>query len=311
MSTRKKKKTTAKSGGVGRSVGLLARLRASGVSLGSAGKWLNRGVFAAVALAAVGGLAFGYASLREQVGGLRADPLRVTIIWPASAGGTWMPIEEQDRLGAIARANLTADPFDFASLDSTSAAFASTGWFSRTPTVRRKPGGEIEISGAWRTPTAVVRHGGADHLVASDGALLPMRYAVGSAAGMPVIVEPYTGPPTRQGENPGLGLVWVGGDVPAALALIGLLRDSPAWASIEAVDVSRYVSENVLVLRMSWGGRIVWGAPPGADAPGEKDDTVKLSRLEQIVRDPTLARPDKGAVEIHTHFVLIDETARP
>ncbi len=291
--------------------GLLSRLRPPRVSLRTAALWLNRGVFAVIVVAAVAGVAFGYSPLRERVGAIRTDPLRVTIDWPTSPGGTWLPIEEQDRLGAIARANLTADPFDIASLDATSAAFAATGWFGGPPTVRRRPGGEVEISGAWRTPAAVVRHGGADHLVASDGALLPMRYAPGTARGMPVIVEPYTGPPTRSGGVPGLGLIWVGGDVTAALGLIEYLRRSPAAASIEAVDVSRYVSENLLVLRMSWGGRVVWGAPPGAGAPGEVADDFKRTRLEQIAREPTLARPEKGAVEIHSRFVLVDETASP
>lgn len=291
-----------------------ARLSWPTISLPKVGAWLNRAVLAVIALGTFGAIAFGYGPLRDRVGGLRADPLVVVFEWPAmarDASRTWLNIEEQDRLRDIALAHLSPDPFDAQSLAQTRAALDRTGWFRVAPTVRRRAGGVVEISGAWRAPAAVVRVGPSDYLVSEDGALLPVRYPAGGAGAFPVIINTYTGPPRLADGSTGFGVVWPGGDVRAAIGLWAYLRGSPRAGEIAALDASRYVSKGLLTIRTRSGGRIVWGGAPGAGVPGEAADAIKRERFERLFDDPALLASGRPPVEIYTRLVLIDETARP
>ncbi len=279
------------------------------------GVWTNRALLGVVLIAGVGGVAFGIEPLREHVASIRADPLVVEFNWPRMAGsagdGTWMNQSEQDRLRAIALANLTTDPFDLESLHLTQDALASTGWFAEPPAIQRAPGGRVEIDGSWRRPAAVVRYRGWDYLVARDSALLPLRYRVGDAGALPVIDGAYTGPPQAMSGGVGYGLIWPGGDIGAAISLFDTLRESSRFNQVARIDVSRYVGEGLLTIVTDNGGRIVWGAAPGAGAPGEVSDAVKLERFENLFADSSWLGEHRPPVEIHTSVVLIDESARP
>lgn len=292
-----------------------ARFQLSSFSWRSAGVWLNRTLFGALIIGGLAGVAFGIEPLKNRVGELRADPLVVEFAWPklvgTKDGGTWMNPTEQDRLRAVALANLTTDPFDRASLERTQDALSATGWFREAPTLQREPGGVVSIRGSWRSPAAVVRHGGWDHLVARDGALLPVRYPIGAADALPVILNTYTGPPRSRDGGAGYGQLWAGGDITAAISLFDALRRSDRYASVSAIDVSRYVPEGLLTIVTTSGGRVVWGAAPGAGAPGEVSDSVKLERFENLFADPSWLGADRPPVEIHASVVLIDESAQP
>lgn len=313
QSKKTRKKPSRRSGSASAGGAWLSRAAARS-AVAASWEWGNRLALPAVMVALISSAALAYGPLRRHVGAVRADPVQVEIRWPAlpsAPNRTWLPRAEQDRLRAIALAHVTADPFDVVSLREAREALLRTGWFVEPPTIWRKPAGRIEIEGAWRRPAAVVRFDSADRLVAADGALLPVRYAPGSAGSLPLVINPYAGPPTRADGAPGFGLVWPGGDVPAAIRLSRFLRDSPRFDAIAAVDVARYVSDGALTLVMNNGGRIVWGGAPGASAPGEATDEIKRTRFETIAGDPSLVAADKPPVEIHTRFVLIDESAHP
>lgn len=292
-----------------------SRFRWPSFSLSAAGVWLNRTLFGAIVIGGLAGVAFGIEPLKDRVGELRADPLIVEFAWPklagADGGGTWMNPTEQDRLRAVALATLTADPFDRAALERTQEALSATGWFREAPTIQRLPGGVVSIRAPWRAPAAVVRYGGWDHLVARDSSLLPVRYPIGAADTLPVILNTYTGPPKSRAGGAGYGLTWAGGDIGAAISLFDQLRKSDRYGSVSAIDVSRYVPEGLLTIITTNGGRIVWGAAPGAGAPGEVADSVKLERFENLFADPSWLGADRPPVEIHTSVVLIDESAQP
>ncbi|RMH23730.1 MAG: hypothetical protein D6693_10780 [Planctomycetota bacterium] len=296
------------------SKGRTARIAGAVDALRSVWAWANRLALPLVVVLMVASSALAYGPLRRRVGAVRADPVRVVIRWPAVAGdvsGTWLPADEQDRLRRIALAGLTPDPFDTTALAETREALARTGWFKTPPTLRRRPAGVVEVRGDWRAPAAVVRTGSWDRLVADDGALLPLRYPEGGAGDLPVIVRPYAAAPRRPDGAEGFGLIWPGGDVPAAIRLHRFLRSSPHAARIAAIDVSRYVPEGELVVVMDTGGRIVWGSAPGAGRPGEASDEIKRQRFERVAGDPSLVAGDRPPVEIHTRYVLIDESASP
>lgn len=286
------------------------------LSLSQMSMWTSRALLGGVALGAVGGAVFGIAPLRNRVAHLRTDPLVVTFDWPRLAGAgnadsTWMNVQERDRLGSIALAHLTPDPFDRESLVAAQVALTNTGWFAESPTVRRQPGGLIEISGDWRTPAAVVRRDGWEWLVSRDGTLLPVRYPIGAAGALPVIVGVYAGEPRRSDGSPALGAVWAGGDAPAAISLFDILRQSEHMNEVAHIDVSGYVRDGLLTIVTQDEARIVWGSPPGSEAPGEVPDAVKLERFDRLFADPTWIGQGRPPIEIHTAQVLIDESARP
>jgi len=305
----KKKKSTRRSG---KSTAAKRRFHLPTISLADSGKWMNRGFFSLIALGAMVGLIFGLAPLKARVAQLRSDPLVVEIAWPLIAGDaerTWLNETEQDRLNALASAHLTPDPFDAQSLEETQSALYQTGWLRQPPRIERKPGGVIAIEGDWRLPAAVVRSDQWDRLVARDGSLLPIRYPVHGSGDLPVIVNTYTGPPRTADGADAYGATWPGGDVAAAIALFDLLRQSDRYSSVSAIDVSRYVTEGLLTIVTNNGGQVVWGAAPGAGAPGEVRDAVKLSRFEKLFADATWLGADRPPVEINTSRVLIDESA--
>lgn len=282
-------------------------------SFGQAARWLNRSIFGLIVIGGIAGVALGVGPLQERVGALRSDPLVVRFEWPLISGskGTWLNEAEQTRLHSIAMAHLTPNPFDRAALVETRDALAATGWFITPPTIQRKPGGVVEIVGMWRKPAAVVRHGRWEHLVSRDGALLPLRYPIGGSGNLPLILNPFTAPPQRTDGGPGVGLPWAGGDIPAAISLFDLLRTSDRYADVAAIDVRRYVRDGLLTIVTTNGGRVVWGAAPGAGAPGEVSERVKLERFERLFADSSWLGESRPPIEIHTSVVLIDESARP
>ncbi len=313
MSAKKKSKAKSKKAAkIKEEATLLSRLPS--FSLGTAGRWVNRSLFGALIIGGLAGVAFGLGPLKNRVGEIRADPLMLEFNWPKLSGGktdgTWLNAAEQDRIRAVAHANLTTDPFDLESLERTQVALFETGWFKTAPTLQRKPGGVVDVHGAWRSPAAVARYSGWDHLVARDGSLLPVRYPIGAADSLPIILNTYTGPPRARDGGLGYGLSWPGGDIPAAIKLFDLLRTkSGRYGSVQSIDVSRYVSEGLLTIITTNGGRIVWGAAPGAGAPGEVTDSAKLERFENLFADPSWLGANRPPVEIHTSVVLIDESA--
>lgn len=312
MSQRSRKKSIRKKRAARASVG--ERFHLPTLSMSQASTWVSRALIGVVALSAVGGAVFGIAPLKQRVAQLRTDPLVVIFDWPPladDAASTWMSVQEQDRLRSIVLAHVTPDPFDRSSLVASRTALSDTGWFTTPPVVGRSPGGLIEISGPWRALAAVVRRDGWDWLVSRDGALLPVRYPIGAAGALPVIVGVYAGGPTRSDGSPAFGSPWAGGDVPAAISLFDMLRTSERMNEVAHIDVSGYVPNGLLTIVTQGGARIVWGSSPGSAAPGEVPDAVKLERFDRLFADPTWIGQGRPPIEIHTAQVLIDESARP
>jgi len=304
-------------------VGVAARMASvfSGWSIAGVATWLNRGLLAAIVIAAGVGLAFGYAPLRERVAEARSDPIVIEFEWPALASPpasddaeeagprTWLPAHERDRLTELVAAMVSQDPFDQASLARARAALDATGWFAEPPRVVRRPGGTVRVSGEWRLPAAVVRRSEWDYLVSSGGRLLPIRYATGAAAGVPVIAHTFSGPPIDETGAPAYGESWSGGDVHASLSLIRLLEDRAGWSEIAYVDASDYVRRGSLSLVTHDGGVLIWGAPPGAEAPGEVSDATKAERVGRVLSNPAWNNAQRPPVDLSLPQLLIDRSA--
>ncbi len=280
-------------------------------------RWAMRGGALALLIAVVAGGVLGLKPLRARAAAVRADPLIVRFDWPALnltddaslEGQTWMPESEQWQLEQIVQATVSPDPFDADSLEQAQRTMQETGWFERQVRITRKPGGVIQIEGDWRVPSAVVRDGATDRLVATGGELLRLEYPAGSAGGLRVITGAFAGPPPGADGGLEYGAPWVGSDVSAALALIGYLRKSDAWESVVGVDVSTHRRNGKLGVLIAEGGRVVWGGAPGSLHPGEQSDAVKLRRLERLVHDPTWINAGRPPIELYTPYMYIDESA--
>ncbi len=246
-----------------------------------AGNWLS----AALVITVVAGAAVGQHFLRRAVSNGPHQPVEVAFAWPlvTTPEGqtvTWMSEPIRRSIERVALLNLTADPLDSTALKLTADALAGTGWFDAAPSVRRVPGGRVEVRGAWRAPVAVVRHATKDHLVSAKARLLPLSYAAGTS-GLKFIDKPSTPPPAQPGEP------WLGGDVDAALALLGILQNTPADAQVAGIDVGEYVAGNKkrLVIITDKGNRIIWGIGPNEVGLAEPTTQVKLQRLLALRSD--------------------------
>lgn len=276
---------------------------------------LNAGV-AALALGALAGVSLNEGWFKRRAAETRRAGVKLTIGWPAIAGDptrTWLPESARREIAAVAARELTNDPFDRHALEGCRAALMGTGWFTAIDGIRRHAGSEVRVDARWRTPAAVVRWGGKDHLVSTNAELMPLVYGRGEAgAGVRVIEGVQFGPPTRESGSLACGEVWPGGDVQPALALLGGLKEAfgqtTVWSQVAGVDVSRVPVTGAVAIVTDTGSRVVWGAAPGKVVPGEQTVDQKLLRLARLAKGPT-GRIDAGErfVEIHGAHVFVEQ----
>lgn len=294
--------------------------RKNDVRWGGAIAWASRAAVGALVIGVGLGAALGYGPLARRVGAMRAAQVRAVVHWPLLAGkeqadatdasATWMPAGERRALEQMVQFVVTPDPFDRASLEEARRALEATGWFEDGLTLRRAPGGEVDVSGVWRVPTAAVRSGGVDRLVSRDGRLLRLDYPAGGAGGLRVVIGAWATPPDDESGSPAYGETWKGGDVQAALRLLDLLRSSPAWTHVAGVDVADFMKSGRLAIITAGGSRLVWGSPPGSPAPGEQPDSVKLARLTNLLNSPDWVRAGRPSADLYTPYVMIDASHR-
>lgn len=256
--------------------------------------------------ALVVGIALGRGPMLAEASALKQAPVRVSIEWPllaptsspakpgqpairqaglSTVPATWLDTGSQSKLLRLAYdslADLAEKPFDAASIERTQKAMMETGWFARPCQVLRQPDGRVVIRGDWREPAAAVRFGDHDYLVSAKGERLPPEYPP-EGSGLKVLIGPEL-------EAPGVGELWLGGDVQAGLALLECLRKTPASQrrdvldQVHAIDVSEFSMKKRLIIVTDTGSRIMWGGEPGTFVPGQAPDAVKLDRLAWMIQ---------------------------
>jgi hypothetical protein len=240
-----------------------------------------------------------------------ATPPTVVIDWPRSAGAatSWLPAEEQDRLLAAAYWELErqADPFSSAGLRAVGEALSRTGWFEQIRRVQREPGNTIRLDAVWRTPTAVVRSGGVDYLIARSGELLPIAYQP-ERSPLPALVGVRAEPPMVGGQL-AYGQPWAGADVRAGLEVLSMVNTRPWREQVAALDMTEYLSGRRIVLVTQWNGRAVWGGAPSDAVPGEVSAEMKLRRLDVLHRQFQRIDARRRIVEVAGPMTLVDDTA--
>jgi hypothetical protein len=131
--------------------------------------------------------------------------------------------------------------------------------------VERLPDGGVRAELDYRQPVLWVPEPG--RAVDGEGVLLPVS---ARRQGLPVLAGQVLPPAGRPGQP------WGDQGVLAAARVIALLRPHAARWPLDRVTVD--VSAAVVTLRTN-RARIVWGSPPGAEAPGEQNAEAKVKRL--------------------------------
>lgn len=165
------------------------------------------------------------------------------------------------------------------------SAFASHPWVRAVNSVRKLPGGAIDVRIEYRVPVAMVhvisRHpevtGSSFFAVDRDGVLLPtIEFSQSDTRNYIHIDVPAAYPKG----NVGYGF----GDqrVEAAAALAGILHPHRETTAIKSIGIHgdwRETTLPELVLLTHNGDRIFWGNPPGFELPGEPTAEMKLQTL--------------------------------
>lgn len=166
------------------------------------------------------------------------------------------------------------------------SAFSSNHWVRRVNSVRKLPGGVVDVRVEYRQPVAMVRvisrhpevHGSGFFVVDGEGVLLPTKHAFSSADTRNFIhIEvPAVYPTGILGTPFGEARVESAAKLAEALAP---LRSKLRIAAISVPNDDRTNPVPQLELTTQDGVRVFWGSPPGSEIPGEAPAAAKLEAL--------------------------------
>lgn len=165
---------------------------------------------------------------------------------------------------------------------------AKVGWVADINYVRRTGTGRFEVSGRYRSPTAMVQQDDRFYLVDQHAVRLPGLYHYDDSWLLIQGVEQAA---------PGSGMVWPGGDVRTGLAVIDALGGRDFLSQITAVLVDNVAGRrernrtHVELATDRAGGRIRWGSAPGFEIE-ETSVAEKLAILTENYRQT--GRVDAG-----------------
>ena len=183
-----------------------------------------------------------------------------------------------DHLGALALTHLQGTTLSRPDLASAHHALLNSGFFEAVTQVRRTGANQVTIDAVLVAPLAQIqdRHGMA--MIDANGHLMPRGCGVSGDIHMVTIVNPRYSRPARPRE------VWSGGDLAAAIGVLGQIAHAPWIDQVKDIDLSRYAASGDLVLITDNGSRIVWGSAPGSEKAMESLLDRKIKRLDQLHR---------------------------
>jgi hypothetical protein len=229
------------------------------------------------------------------------DP-QVQVEWPKTISGEiWMPINERDRINQLLNRSVKGTKaLSQTPLIESGRALMSTGWIEGTPRVRWTSEGVISIQAAWREPAAAVRVGNREIIIDWSRRVLPLDYASGESN-----LFFFTNADAR---IPDVAQQWPGTDLQDGLELLLLLQDEHTIISeIAGFDLGSGAQSGTLRIVTTRDARIVWGAGPGRERPGEQPASVKVDRLKILFDGSGLV--DQGVVlDIRGPDILLDPT---
>lgn len=285
--------------------------------LARAGGWRTLGGVVTVAVVIMA-LVLGSSQLTSRASAMIATPPdQTTFTWPvvlSIPGGAgpeqWPPAALQQQLLELAHARVAQDPnpLSGAVLARIGQDLQASGLFERVSSVQRRRGGVIEIQGRWRLPAGAVRHDGRDYLVGPGAELMPVRYEPGRQDVRAILGAAYN-PPVRSDGTPAYAEPWPGDDVPAALAVLNLLRGKAYWSQVQAIDVSTFARDRTLEIITDKGTRVDWGGAPGEFRPGEIESARKLDKLAALYDRFGRIDANQKRVSIFYEYTDVDRSA--
>ena len=158
-------------------------------------------------------------------------------------------------------------------------AMMATGWVRQVERVRRRAGGAIDVSCAYRSPVAMVATDRGNFLVDVDCVRLPGRYRLHESIKLIHGVSSAA---------PAPGEVWGSSDLRAGVALVRLLDPEDFNAQIAAIAVGNYGGrldsrEAHIFLTTDSNQRIIWGSEPGQEVE-ENTAAQKIALLRENFR---------------------------
>lgn len=235
---------------------------------------------------------------------------------PSRPAMTWIPREWQEKLLTDARATVGArpDPLDPSVLSSLRDSLDASGWFEKTPMVRRDRATGIVIEGEWRTPAAVVRYtatpGAAPELLWLSTNAFPMPKVAEPGRARPKVLEnPASGPPTNANGGVNFNAPWTGDDINAGLDLLALVAAQPWAGQIAGVDLSEFTTKESLTLTTTFGTRVVWGGPPSKPRFGDTPTKDKLRHIATLFGDTRRVDGGHPTVYVDSAYLMFDRSA--
>lgn len=244
-----------------------------------------------IAAAALGGLGFvGAQAWRHAQMGMRDDPQYRVTAATISTPPTPPWIRTDIRLEALRDAGLHGDLSILDPPDQLQKrladAFLFHPWVETVGAITKSPPNRIAIDLTYRRPVAAVEISGQQHdLLAVDG------HAVLLPSGELTEAELRYLPRVQGVDSTTLiGEVWRDARVQGAIALVTAFGEH--WSALQLVDIIPHRQPEIrgdlryavfdLVTR--GGTRIVWGAAPNVNPPGEAPFADKLARLTTFVQ---------------------------
>ena len=108
-----------------------------------------------------------------------------------------------------------------------------------------------------------------------------------------------------------IGDRWQGADLAAGLELARTIASEAWFSQVAGIDLSRFASENALVLVTQAGGAVVWGRAPDDRSVSEVPTETKLATLDYLFRSN--GRIDVGggrAIDLRGDLVTLRADAR-
>jgi hypothetical protein len=170
------------------------------------------------------------------------------------------------------------------------SAFSVHPWVRKVSSVRKLPGGKVDVRLDYREPAAMVRvfkPGQTEEHpyyfpVDGEGVLLPS----GDFARSETLEFIHIDVPGTYSTNP-MGTRFGDPRVEAAATLAAVLHPLRRELAITAIEVygdSRLNSQPQLEIRLADDSKVFWGSAPGTEPPGEATTEMKL----QYLMDPNL-----------------------
>lgn len=227
----------------------------------------------------------------------------VQINWPTLSDGTvWMPhLEQQNIHQSIVRSIAGGSALSSEPLREAVMTLQNSGWVEGIPEARWTSDGTIIIDAQWRIPGAVVRVGQREVLIDWNRRVLPLDYAIGQSNQRYFM--------NVDAPLPRVGEVWGGTDLKDGLELLRELRKHNLLEQVDGFDLGTGSSSGTITIITSRGTKVLWGAGPGRERPGEQISSVKLEFLKEIYNRAGLIDGGGRFLDIRGDEILMERSS--